>query len=284
MDKQLKLEIESLIKVLDLNCSVDEFSDKIDWYCISSNQKLSMKFLAKYSDKVNWDYISMYQKLSLEFLAKYSDKVNWYCISSNQKLSESFIAKFSDKIYWYNISICQKLSESFIAKYSGKVNWDCISIYQKLSEEFIAKFSDKVNWYNISKYQKLSESFIAKYKDKLLPDVNSYQKVHHRSIEDLIIEIKAYSDKWKLKFDGKFLYAYREHDKNGCGIFNKTIVYENSKYYTDWHLDLVKSNENSFGLGIFPKGNVKVRVKVEDWGIEVNRDDGKARVMGFEIV
>ena len=238
MDKQLKLEIESLIKVLDLNCSVDEFSDKVDWYCISSNQKLSESFIGKFSDKINWDYISMYQKLSLEFLAKYSGKINWYCISSNQKLSLSFIAKFSDKIYWDKISI----------------------------------------------YQKLSMKFIGKYKDKLLPDVKVYQKVHHRSINDKVKEIEAYSDKWGLRFDGKFLYAFREHDKNGCGMFNKIIVYEKGKYYRDWHLDLNKDNKNSFGLGIFPKGNVRVRVKVEDWGIEVNRDDGKARVMGFEII
>ena len=47
------------------------------------------------------------------------------------------------------------------------------------------------------------------------------------------------------------------------------------------------NNEDSFGLGIFPKTdktNVLVKIKVEDWGCEVNRDDGKARVWGFEII
>jgi hypothetical protein len=42
--------------------------------------------------------------------------------------------------------------------------------------------------------------------------------------------------------------------------------------------------ENSFGLGIFPEGNTPVKVKIEDWGVEVNRNDGKTRVWGFEIV
>jgi len=42
--------------------------------------------------------------------------------------------------------------------------------------------------------------------------------------------------------------------------------------------------ENSFGLGIFPKGNTPVKVKIGDWGLEVPRDDGKCRVWGFEVI
>jgi hypothetical protein len=45
-----------------------------------------------------------------------------------------------------------------------------------------------------------------------------------------------------------------------------------------------KNIENSFGLGIWPKGNTKVKIKIEDWGVAVNKNDGKARVWGFEIV
>ena len=43
------------------------------------------------------------------------------------------------------------------------------------------------------------------------------------------------------------------------------------------------NNENSFGLGIFPKGNTPIKVKISDWGVAVNRNDGKARVWGFGI-
>ena len=42
--------------------------------------------------------------------------------------------------------------------------------------------------------------------------------------------------------------------------------------------------ENSFGLGIWPKGNTPVKVKVKDWGVAVNRDDGKARVYGITVI
>ena len=29
---------------------------------------------------------------------------------------------------------------------------------------------------------------------------------------------------------------------------------------------------------------MKVKVLIEDWGVEVNREDGKSRVWGFEII
>jgi hypothetical protein len=45
-----------------------------------------------------------------------------------------------------------------------------------------------------------------------------------------------------------------------------------------------KDEENSFGLGIWPRGNTKVKVKVSDWGVSVCTDDGKARVWGFEVI
>jgi hypothetical protein len=44
------------------------------------------------------------------------------------------------------------------------------------------------------------------------------------------------------------------------------------------------ANKNSFGLGIFPKGNTKVKVSIKDWGVSVDREDGKARVWGFEVI
>ena len=50
-------------------------------------------------------------------------------------------------------------------------------------------------------------------------------------------------------------------------------------------MNLNKNNTASFGFGIFPKGNTKVKVKIEDWGVAVDDIlDGKARVWGFEIV
>ena len=69
-------------------------------------------------------------------------------------------------------------------------------------------------------------------------------------------------------------------------MFSKNISYKKDNYYKDWHLDMREEEQNSFGLGIFPKGNTPVRVKIGDWGVEVTNDGyrGKARVWGFEIV
>ncbi len=105
-----------------------------------------------------------------------------------------------------------------------------------------------------------------------------------KSLEQKTKEVEEYAKKHNLQVKDGFLYAFRNHDKFGRGVWNKTIFYEKGKYYRDWHCDMTKNEENSFGLGIFPQGNTPVKVKIEDWGLEVGRNDGKARVWGFEIV
>ena len=263
---------------------IREFNVKIYWECISRSQKLSESFIREFKDKLDWYQISQYQKLSESFIREFNFKVNWSYISNHQKLSEDFIREFKDKVSWTNISECQKLSEGFIREFQDKVNWYKVSQYQKLSESFIREFMNRMRWDNIYSYQKLSEDFIRKFFNVGAKDIK-IQKSNHKekSLEQKTKEIKAYAKRHHLKFDGKFLHAFRNHDFNGCGLFNKTIVYEKGKYYRDWRCNMNPSNENSFGLGIFPKGNTKIKVKVEDWGVEVNRNDGKARVWGITI-
>ena len=170
------------------------------------------------------------------------------------------IEKFQSKVHWYNISIHQHLSEDFIREFQSKVDWYCISYYQKLSEDFIREFRDSVD----SKLQK---------------------EIHkEKALKQKRLEVKEYAQQYNLKVDKKYLYAFRIHDDFGRGMFNKTISYKKSKYYKDWHCDMRENMENSFGLGIFPKGNTPVKVKIEDWGVAVSRKDGKARVWGFEVI
>ena len=169
-----------------------------------------------------------------------------------------------------------------IKEFKGKVKWKEISICQKLSEDFIREFKDKVEWVWISRYQKLSEDFIREFKNKVDGKLN--RKINaDKSLGQKEKEIKAYAKKHGLRFDGKFLYAFRNHDFAGHGAYNKTIFYEEGNYYRDWHCDMRKTEKNSFGLGIWPKGNTPVRVAVEDWGVAVSRRDGKARVLGFTV-
>ena len=95
--------------------------------------------------------------------------------------------------------------------------------------------------------------------------------------------VKYYYKEYKLKYDNNYLYAYREHDKNGSGMFDKLNSYEKNKYYRDWRCDLNPKTGCSFGLGIFSKGNTKVKVKIKDIGCWV-KDTNKLRVWGFEMI
>ena len=201
------------------------------------------------------------------------DKVDWGYISQYQNLSESFIEKHANEVNWDHISHYQKLSEAFIEKHADKVNWDGISYNQNLSEPFIEKHADEVNWRKISAYQKLSEEF---------------RKRHGLMAQPEIIGYEEYAKQNGLEIRDGYLYAFRDHDKHGRGQFNRTVFYDEAgREYRDWHCDLNPDHQNSYGLGIFPKGNTPVRVKVpEDWGTAVKDDDnrGKARVWAFEIV
>jgi len=98
-------------------------------------------------------------------------------------------------------------------------------------------------------------------------------------------ECKEYAKKHHLAIKDGFLHAFRNHDQWNRGSFNKTISYTKKNVeYRDWHCDLDPNEKNSFGLGIWPKGNTSVKVKLEDFGCEVNRNDGKARVWAFQLV
>ena len=51
MKKSVKKEIEKLIEELELNCSIEEFKDKVDWKEIFQYQKLSEEFKEEFKEK-----------------------------------------------------------------------------------------------------------------------------------------------------------------------------------------------------------------------------------------
>jgi len=223
------------------------------------------KDLTKYQK----DYICENQKLPSKFIQSVwkdlsNDQKNYIC--KYQKLSLDFIQSvWKDLTDYQKYHICeyQKLSLDFIQSVWKDLSNDqktCICKYQKLSSKFILK--------NLSVKQK------------------EIQKKKHsvKSLKQKTLEIKDYAARYKLKFQDGFLYAFRDHDEFGRGQWNGTLFYEQGKYYRDWHCDMDVSEENSFGLGIFPKGNTPVKVDVKDWGCEVSRHDGKCRVWGFTVI
>jgi len=286
---------------------IEKFQDKFYWDSISKNQKLSEEFIEIHQDQIDWFRISMFQKLSEPFIEKFYNRVFWDEICEKQTLSEPFMEKFAHKIWWHLIASSQTLSEDFIEKHQDKIDWSCISEYQILSESFIEKHEHDVNWHYICVFQKLSEKFIEKEKFKYKVDwqaIAYYQEIseeffqkhkYHlalyckkhipKSYEEKLEEVKLYAKEYNLTYDDKYLYAFRNHDKFGRGVYQKSRFYEKGKYYRDWHCDLNKQNTNSFGLGIWPEGNTPIKVKIEDWGTEVKDDrNGKARVWGFEVI
>jgi len=62
MKNSVKKEVEKLIKNYKLNCSIEEFQDKVIWNNISRNQQLSLDFIREFEKKLNWETICKYQK------------------------------------------------------------------------------------------------------------------------------------------------------------------------------------------------------------------------------
>lgn len=97
MNDTLKKEIEQLINVYNLNCSIEEFESKANWYWISQYQKnyihLSEEFMRYYSNNLHWNIISVEQTLSEQFLMDFKDKVDWYLVIKYQQLTENMEEK-----------------------------------------------------------------------------------------------------------------------------------------------------------------------------------------------
>lgn len=224
------------------------------------------------------------QILSEDFIRKWKHYLSGSQISTYQKLSEQFIEEFIDFLDIDYISTNQKLSEQFIFNHKYELNMREISTCQEMSEDFIHRMAKYLNFHYVFISQNLSKEFIKNHEH--LCRGHQYESAHReKSYEQKLDEVKKYAKCYNLEYDDKYLYAYRNHDKLGRGWCRKTIRYEKGQYYRDWHCDMRENESCSFGLGIWPVGNTKVRVKIEDWGTQVSSDwDGKARVWGFEII
>ena len=261
----------------------------VNWIDISMNTSLSEPFIETYRDWLDARNISEFQRLSEPFIEKHKGWLNAWCISECQQLSEPFIEKHKKWLDVWCISAFQQLSEPFIETHKKWLTAWCISRFQHLSEPFIKKHRDWLNARNISRFQQLSEEFIEKHKGWLdARNISEYQPAYFSApIKSKHVTIEEYAAKNKLEIKDGYLYAYRDHDKTGAGLFNKTIKYTKKNHlYKDWHCDLNPLHEDSYGLGIFPTGNTLVRVPLDCWGTAEYNDTNrnKARVWGFEIV
>ncbi len=90
MNDKVKKEVEKLIKRQNLNCSIEEFKDKADWYFISIYQYLSENFIREFQDKVDWIEISRHQKLSTNFIIEFKNKLDLENMLFHNKITQNF--------------------------------------------------------------------------------------------------------------------------------------------------------------------------------------------------
>ena len=98
MTNSVKKEVEELIKLYNLNYSIEEFRDKVSWPYVSKNYILSEQFIREFEGLVSWYYISMCQTLSENFIREFKNEVEWSNISAFQVFSNKFYQEFKDKI------------------------------------------------------------------------------------------------------------------------------------------------------------------------------------------
>ena len=274
----------------DLSCLplpesfIEKYFTMVNWYRISSYQKLSENFIDKHANDVKWDWISEYQRLSESFIEKYVDKVNWIDISYCQKLSESFIEKYADKVDWIGICKYQKLSEGFIEKYAGEVDWHYVSIYQKLSENFIRKYKNKLNLRVIARHQVISKELAKEL------GVTSVFLRHNNCLKPMSHWKEAVKATSLYECHKDYFYAYKgiRSDRYSCKNFQyRYLPGETCECFSDYSDD-----ENSFGLSAWTKEKaadycnelvIKVKIYYKDVTAVVH-DGGKIRCKKMTVL
>lgn len=219
----------------------------------------------------------------------------WYAISINKHLSDEFLEEFKNKVCWNFALQYQRLSEETLLKLENHICWITASLHQRLSEKFIEEHQDKVHWPAIFEGQILSSDFRKNFSHK--PGAAEYESVHpDLTKEDRVFRAIRYAEKYKLEYDSKYLYAYRSHSSTGHRILQCHDGYKEGVYYRCSRCDHRQIMRHSFGYLILPNrddGNVKVRVKLEDFAVadlgtkkfgDFNFPKGRARVWGFEII
>ena len=277
----VKKAIKELAEVYKITGEKYENCDT--WYDLSC-LPLPESFIEKYFTMVNWYRISSYQKLSENFIEKYAGEVNWIDISYCQKLSESFIEKYADKVDWIAICAYQKLSEGFIEKYAGEVDWHYVSIYQKLSENFIRKYKNKLNLRVIARHQVISLELAKEL------GVTSVFLRHNNCLKPMSHWKEAVKATSLYECHKDYFYAYKgiRSDRYSCKNFQyRYLPGETYECFSDYSDD-----ENSFGLSAWTKEKatnycdelvIKVKIYYKDVTAVVH-DGGKIRCKKMTVL
>jgi len=66
MTKTLQKEIEKIMKSQNIDCHIDKFVNKANWYSLSLCQPLSTEFIEEYIDNINWFSFFLNKQISDE--------------------------------------------------------------------------------------------------------------------------------------------------------------------------------------------------------------------------
>ncbi|MEG2289595.1 MAG: hypothetical protein RSC24_06470 [Clostridium sp.] len=122
--KYICSKIKFLEEITDIEGLIRENQDNVNWYIVSSRQKLSQEFIREFKDKVCWWDVSRWQRLTENAIREFKDNIEWSWVSKYQTLSEDFIREFKDRVDWGWISSEQELSEGFIKEFKDRVKED----------------------------------------------------------------------------------------------------------------------------------------------------------------
>jgi len=111
------------------------------------------------SFNIDWYYISTDVKLSNKFIIKYFNKLNLFWISGNNKLSCDLIEKLINKISFSNLSAGNYLTNEIFIKYFDKLDIQYLNL-ENINSEIVKKYFNKIKL-KISKNKKLAKISIA---------------------------------------------------------------------------------------------------------------------------
>lgn len=193
-----RLNYISWVKILNLKCCtidfVEQFSGYVCWTQVSKLIPLNDKDIVRLKYKLNFYTISSYQKLSEEIILMFADRLDWRRLCKKQTLTENIIVQCTNLICPYTVLKYQRLSEQVIKKILQieHVNvvfaLQCATKYQILTHKFIVENYLVLPIFKLVKYQKLQENTIYFLAQCYIKETLISEQVRNELWQDLICE------------------------------------------------------------------------------------------------
>ena len=105
MKKLVEKQAGILIKLYELDCSIEEFKEIANWDHICWFKTLSEDFIREFKNCVRWRYISLKQELSLDFIREFKNRIEIWALLENKNTLEEIKQKIRDNTFFPKIVI-----------------------------------------------------------------------------------------------------------------------------------------------------------------------------------